>query len=192
MKVVMSTTRKRSRVTVAPVLFVQRRRIRSAPCGAFGSAVWVRTRAQIESGSVSCPVHAPMKDDLKRALRSAGPERFCGPGAPSCDCAPPTVPPPVETSWKSSALSSVSRGRPEASLRTKLYSVSMPTAALPIGAIPAPSRKAHGSTPCAQADVKPAASSRFGSAAAIPAGVERLTATVLKTATPESVGMSPE
>src|SRR6185295_9606060 len=74
-----STMRKRKRVTGAPVLFTKRRLIESVPFSAFGgNGVTSRTRF----GAAG----APMLESSNKArivlLRTMGLARFCGPGAP--------------------------------------------------------------------------------------------------------------
>src|SRR5215203_1140286 len=74
-KVVMSMMRKRTRVTIAPVLFVMRRRISIKPVG---EPVLVRL------GAVEVPTHGATSDEVIAALSlNSGEVEFSGPGAPS-------------------------------------------------------------------------------------------------------------
>src|SRR5262249_45355448 len=107
--VVRSMTRKRSRVTLPPVLLTTVRRISSVPKVELlgGSDVKSRTRfgGELEAAQVSNRLTA------NDALRSIGEERFSGPGEPRRWPAPADVP-FVSTNTKSAALLSVSLRRP--------------------------------------------------------------------------------
>src|SRR5438105_106215 len=114
-RVVMSTTRKRSWVMGAPVLFVNLRRIESVPSvELFGmSGVGSRKRAQASPGSKLVPEQpASTSEALTCALRWTGLVKLSGPGAPCVDAVELNVPPVVETKTKSLALLLVSCGKP--------------------------------------------------------------------------------
>src|SRR5437588_679441 len=89
-KVVISTMRKRRRVTFEPVLFVTRFRRESVPnCELFaGSDVKSRTRF----GETDEDFVRSSRSKPKRLLRWIGLDRFSGPGAPSFWPAPMSVP----------------------------------------------------------------------------------------------------
>ena len=91
---VMSTARKRKRVTIVPVLFLKVRRMESVPSVAFVPGVVSRCRAQVVFEAAPAPLlfAQPLstREALMVALRCSGLERFSGPGAPRCR--PPMVP----------------------------------------------------------------------------------------------------
>src|SRR5262245_4348809 len=105
--VVRSITRKRRRVTLPPVLFVNVRRMSSVPKVELlgGSLVKSRTRF----GGDALATHVSSRAPPKLALRMIGDERFAGPGAPRRWPAPADVP-LVSTNTKSAALLLVSTG----------------------------------------------------------------------------------
>src|SRR5262245_43175385 len=105
--VVMSMTRKRSRVMLPPVLLTIVRRISSVPNVELfgGSLVKSRTRFGDAVDATQLSSRFPAND----ALRSIGDERFSGPGAPS-RCPAPADVPLVSTKMKSAALLLVSLG----------------------------------------------------------------------------------
>src|SRR2546423_14696494 len=85
-KVVMSTMRKRRRVTAAPVLFVTLRRMSSVPKVEVAPEPGVKSRARAQAEVVE-PVPAQpasTSDSLIVALRKTGLDKFSGPGAPGC------------------------------------------------------------------------------------------------------------
>src|SRR5947209_10720926 len=191
LSVVTSTTRKRNAVICPPVLLVKRRRIVNVPKVQLDGAVpplqtfAVVSRTRFGGTDEACC--GSIKLALICALRWMGlpglngysglQPQFSGPGAPNCAVALVTVVGSGETSTKSAALSSVSCGRPVASLRTKLNSalLVMPAA----GCSPAPSRKSVFATPA-----KPTASS-------LCARSNTDASAVLKIANPAPSGMSP-
>src|SRR5438552_17148089 len=104
-KVVKSMTRKRSRVTGRPELFVKVRRKLNVPCAPLVTGVGSRTSLGAEvaadAGSSSeaamrvPPAVSPGSDPL------TGLDKFSGPGAPSFEALPLNVPPVVDTKIKS-------------------------------------------------------------------------------------------
>ena len=108
-KVVWSISRKRNRVTLAPVLLVNVRRIVSVPNVELfpGSEVKSRTRF----GGLDPATQGSSKVAGTTELRSIGLERFSGPGAPR-RCPAPAEVPFVSTKMKSVALLSVSTTAP--------------------------------------------------------------------------------
>src|SRR5919202_5316690 len=105
-QVVMSTTRKRRRVTAAPVLFLTLRRIESVPLVevAPGPGVKSRARAQAEVVEPLTAQPGSTSDSLIVALRSTGLDKFSGPGAPSRCGGPTAAVDCVSTNMKSVAL----------------------------------------------------------------------------------------
>src|SRR5262245_32180488 len=105
--VVRSMTRKRRRVTLPPVLFVNVRRMSSVPNVELlgGSLVKSRTRFGGAAEETQVSSRFPAID----ALRWIGDERFSGPGAPS-RCPAPADVPLLSTTMKSAALLFVSFG----------------------------------------------------------------------------------
>src|SRR2546423_1571521 len=89
-KVVISTMRKRSRVISAPVLLVKVVRTSTVPKVELlgGSMVGSRTKF----GGASAAAHESSSEMLAEPSSTPGPERFCGPGAPSRWPAPALVP----------------------------------------------------------------------------------------------------
>src|SRR6185369_648003 len=104
-KVVRSTTRKRKRVTLPPVLFTTVRRMSNVPNVELlgGSDVKSRTRF----GGDAAATQISRRFTAKDALRSIGELRFSGPGAPRRWPAPADVA-LVSTNTKSAALLFVS------------------------------------------------------------------------------------
>src|SRR5215207_4640599 len=75
-----STMRKRSRVTAPPVLFTKRRPTESVPFAALGS-IGVRSRTRF--GGAGPPKFESSNNAGIVLLRRIGLARFCGPGAPN-------------------------------------------------------------------------------------------------------------
>src|SRR2546423_5322701 len=79
--VVMSTMRKRSRVTDCPVVFVNLRRMSSVPLVEVAPGPGVKSRTRF--GGLPTAAAGSIKLALIVALRWIGLDRFSGPGAPS-------------------------------------------------------------------------------------------------------------
>src|SRR5690349_12380826 len=77
-RVLISTIRKRSRVTGAPVLFTKRRLTDSVPLAPFVTGVRFRTRF----GGAGAPMLLSSSNVRIVLLRLIGLAKFCGPGAP--------------------------------------------------------------------------------------------------------------
>src|ERR1044071_7196471 len=77
--VLISTMRKRRRVTGAPVLFTKRRLTDSVPLAPFVTGVKSRTRF----GAGGAPMLLSSSNARIALLRLSGLARFCGPGAPT-------------------------------------------------------------------------------------------------------------
>src|ERR1041384_4808875 len=180
-KGVMSTMRKRRRVTDWPVAFLKRRRMSSVPSGQFDGALpplqtfGVVSRTRLGASDEDCC--GSMRLAFAVALGWIGLDRFSGAGAPSCVCAAPKSAPVGETKAKSLALSPVSCGVPDAGLRIQLYAPSF----APAEVKPVPSRKRSAVAPASA--LKPTASSRCAS-------VKLAGVLVLKRATPVLSGRS--
>src|SRR6185369_10554491 len=89
--VLISTMRKRRRVTGAPVLFTKRRRTESVPFVAFGNC---GDRSRTRFGGAGAPMLLSSSNVRIVLLRLSGLPRFSGPGAPSrwpCGVAVPDV-----------------------------------------------------------------------------------------------------
>src|SRR4029079_13363354 len=116
-KVVMSTTRKSTRVTLPPVLLTTVLRISKVPKVELfgGSEVKSRTRFGGDAGATQIS----RRFTAKEALRSIGELRFSGPGAPRRWPAPADVP-LVSTNTKSAALLFVSFRAPPVGHRPKV------------------------------------------------------------------------
>jgi hypothetical protein len=103
-----STMRKRSRVTFAPVLFTKRRRTVSVPAAAFGPVAIVSRR---RLGGAGAPIFESISSVVIVELRSNGFAKFSGPGAPRRWPAGVDVA-AVSAKTKSLALSFVSATKP--------------------------------------------------------------------------------
>src|SRR5215471_14138327 len=102
-----SMIRKRSRVTLPPVLFVNVRRMSSVPNVELFAGSLVKSRTRL--GGLPDATHVSRSTPGMLLLRSTGDARFSGPGAPRRWPAPAEVP-LVSTKMKSTALLSVSFG----------------------------------------------------------------------------------
>src|SRR5215813_15081745 len=97
--------RKRSLVTLPPVLFTKRRRSDSVPkVELFGGSL-VKSRTRF--GGLALEIFPSTNSAEKLALRWIGDDRFSGPGAPN-RCPAPALVPFVSTKTKSAALLFVS------------------------------------------------------------------------------------
>ena len=123
--VVISMIRKRSRVTGAPVLFLNFLRMSKVPNVELFAGSGVVSRSRLGDADDETP------GSTRLALivgRRAGLARFSGPGAPSVGVAfePTATPGVVETMTKSAALSLVSCGSPVVSFLTNVNSEALP------------------------------------------------------------------
>src|SRR2546421_9227757 len=109
-KVVTSTMRKRSRVTLPPVLFVTRRRIESVPKVELLPGLLVKSLTRF--GETDEDFVLSRSDTRMVESRRMGEVLFSGPGAPSCCVTPEMKVPCVSANFKSAELSFVSFGLP--------------------------------------------------------------------------------